>query len=166
MDYTPTSAWDIKLKEFERSQGTTPWFSTGAPSTGYVTSPKLTVAEKIDPGMVPRSRGMAADHRGRSVNAGKRTTQVSRDPYVQHLATRKPTIPSIISRQGVKDTASRNAIGLGGAAAGYLLGTGAGGDSAEGFGVLADVPAGLKGAITGAAIGYGLTKLGKRMGDD
>jgi hypothetical protein len=134
-----------------------------SPTAYPETRPEPTVAQRIDPGMMGHT---ASDHRGRAVHAGKRTTQVSRDPYVQHLATRKPTIPSIISRQGVKDTASRNAIGLGGAAAGYLLGTGAGGDSAEGFGVLADVPAGLKGAITGAAIGYGLTKLGKRMGDD
>lgn len=107
---------------------------------------------------------MAQDHRGRAVHAGKR----SMDPYVQHLVTRKPTVPSIISRQGVKETLDRNVLALSAGAAGYALGTGLGTGDNPSFGVLADadkVPGGIKGAIAGAAIGYGVSKLGKRMGD-
>jgi hypothetical protein len=90
------------------------------------------------------------------------------DPYVQHLVTRKPTVPSIISRQGVKETLDRNVLALSAGAAGYALGTGLGTGDNPSFGVLADadkVPGGIKGAIAGAAIGYGVSKLGKRMGD-
>lgn len=128
------------------------------------TKPATRSAYDWDPGMW---RGTASDHRGRSVHAGKRTTQVSRDPEVNYLATRKPTVPSIISRQGVKETANRYGLELASGALGYAAGAGAGfgkatGDVARNMVQSENVGHGIMGTIAGAAIGYGIMRADRK----
>lgn len=110
---------------------------------------------------------MASDHRGQPVHAGKRST----DPYVDYLVTRKPTVPSIISRQGIKETANRYGLELAAGALGYAAGAGAGfgeatGNVAQNMVQSENVGHGIMGTVAGAAIGYGIMKAGKkRQGD-
>lgn len=106
---------------------------------------------------------MARDHRGQPVHAGKR----SNDPYVEYLATRKPTVPSIISRQGVKETANRYGLELATGALGYAAGAGSGfgkatGDVAKNLVQPENVGHGVMGTIAGAAIGYGIMKADRK----
>jgi hypothetical protein len=126
------------------------------------TRPDLTMAERIDPGMwLGGKGGMAADHRGRSVHAGKRTRQVSKDPQVNYLATRKPTVPSIISRQGIKETVGRYDLEASAGALGAMFGAGVGGRSGGGFENLVSpqhIPGALMGAAAGAMLAYGIKK--------
>lgn len=109
---------------------------------------------------------MAQDHRGQPVHAGKRTN----DPYFDYLVNRKPTIPSIISRQGIKETANRYGLELAAGALGYAAGAGAGfgkatGDIAKNLVQSENVGHGIMGTIAGAAAAYGINRMGKKQGD-
>lgn len=130
------------------------------------TEPATKTAYDWDPGMI---RPSASDHRGRAVDAGKRNRPVSNDPYVNYLVNRPATVPPIISRQGVKETLSRRGLEFATGALGYAAGAGAGlgsatGDVAKNMIQSENVGHGVMGAIAGAAIGYGASRMGKKHG--
>lgn len=132
------------------------------------TEPTYTHAQLIDPGMsgsplARRSEKSSTDHRGRPIHAGTR----SNDPFVQSTMSRRPTVPSIISRQGVADTARRAKYSAAGAAMGSVMGTLITADSMR-SGTVSEwaspgrLATGAVGGAIGAAIGaVGLHKIMK-----
>ena len=100
---------------------------------------------------------MANDHRGRPLHAGKRT----RDPQVEAMLNRKPTVPSVISRQGIAETARRARYAASGAVIGGISGTFMTADSMY-SGTVGEwlSPERLSTGVTGGAIGAAIGAVG------